>query len=205
MAKSYDEKRQLILDTAAELFAKKGFEDVSVMDICNSCNITKPTFYKYVVSKESILTDIFKQGEKLVIPNMIELRKQNKLLPAFWTGMTGTLVVAENIGCDLLKSYIVTLLKQSAESDRFNTSLQIEMESIIEELQKQHLIKNMTAPKDIYKLAVYLNRGLLMMWAFNGGTFDLTASFRRSMVTILGIKDGRDLILRSDSDGLVCA
>lgn len=44
MAKSCDEKRQLILDTAAELFAKKGFKDVSVMDICNSCNITKPTF-----------------------------------------------------------------------------------------------------------------------------------------------------------------
>lgn len=199
MAKSYDEKRKLILETASDLFTKKGFDSVSVMDICNACHITKPTFYKYVVSKESILSDIFSQGEKIVLPNLRELRSQGKLLSAFWTGMTGTLVVAENIGYDLLKCYITTLLKQSSDSDRFNSSLQSEMESLIEELQAKHLISNMADAKDIYKLAVYLNRGMMMMWAFNGAAFDLSDSFRRSMVPILGIQDGRDLILRQDN------
>ncbi len=205
MAKSYDEKRKLILDTAGKLFSKKGFDGVSVMDICNECKITKPTFYKYVVSKESILTDIFNQGEKMVVPTMIERRKQDRLLSAFWTGMTGTLVVAENIGSDMLRSYIITLLKQGGSSDRFNSPLQVEVESVLEELQKRHLIKNMAAPAEIYKLAVYLNRGLLMMWGFNGGTFDLSESFRKSMVPILGIEDGKDLVLQSDSDQLILA
>ena len=49
------EKQEQIIQTALHLFYERGFKNVSVMDICDACDITKPTFYKYVPSKEEIL------------------------------------------------------------------------------------------------------------------------------------------------------
>ena len=47
--------KQRIIDTSFDLFREKGYKSVSVMDICNACGITKPTFYKYIDSKDSLL------------------------------------------------------------------------------------------------------------------------------------------------------
>ena len=44
-----------ICESAIELFASKGYDEVSVNEICRAVNITKPTFYKYVKTKEDIL------------------------------------------------------------------------------------------------------------------------------------------------------
>ncbi|MCF0261166.1 MAG: TetR/AcrR family transcriptional regulator [Erysipelotrichaceae bacterium] len=46
---------KLIQETALELFKEKGFEAVTVLEICQKCQITKPTFYKFASSKGSLL------------------------------------------------------------------------------------------------------------------------------------------------------
>ncbi len=49
-------RRQQILDTAATLFAERGFHGVSVHDIGTACGISGPALYKHFVSKNDILT-----------------------------------------------------------------------------------------------------------------------------------------------------
>ncbi|MEO6604800.1 MAG: TetR/AcrR family transcriptional regulator [Aeromicrobium sp.] len=49
-------RRQQILDTAATLFAERGFHGVSVHDIGNACGISGPALYKHFASKNDILT-----------------------------------------------------------------------------------------------------------------------------------------------------
>ncbi len=49
-------RRQQILDTAANLFAERGFHGVSVHDIGNACGISGPALYKHFASKNDILT-----------------------------------------------------------------------------------------------------------------------------------------------------
>lgn len=49
-------RRQQILDTAAALFAERGFHGVSVHDIGNACGISGPALYKHFASKNDILT-----------------------------------------------------------------------------------------------------------------------------------------------------
>ena len=51
--------REDILHVAYDCFKAKGFDEVSVDDICRKAGITKPTFYKYIDSKESILTSYY--------------------------------------------------------------------------------------------------------------------------------------------------
>ncbi len=56
------EKRQLIMNTALELFANHGFENTSVSDIAKAAGISKGLLYNYFHSKEDLLENILNQG-----------------------------------------------------------------------------------------------------------------------------------------------
>lgn len=51
-------RRRQILDTAAELFAQRGFHGVSVADLGAACGISGPALYKHFDSKEAILAEM---------------------------------------------------------------------------------------------------------------------------------------------------
>ena len=48
-------RREQILETAAELFAAKGFHGVSVSEIGRACGISGPALYKHFPSKDAVL------------------------------------------------------------------------------------------------------------------------------------------------------
>lgn len=54
-SKDHGDKRQLILDNAAGLFALQGFNKTSVAEISRSCNASKAWVYHYFSTKEDIL------------------------------------------------------------------------------------------------------------------------------------------------------
>jgi AcrR family transcriptional regulator len=49
-------RRQQILETAAGLFAERGFHGVSMHDIGGACGISGPALYKHFAGKDDILT-----------------------------------------------------------------------------------------------------------------------------------------------------
>ena len=51
-------RRQQLLDTAAELFAARGFHGVSVADLGAACGISGPALYKHFPSKEALLAEM---------------------------------------------------------------------------------------------------------------------------------------------------
>jgi AcrR family transcriptional regulator len=54
-ADDFGEKQQRILDKAAEVFASKGFEVATIIDIAKACGMSKSALYHYHKSKEAIL------------------------------------------------------------------------------------------------------------------------------------------------------
>lgn len=55
---STSEKRTRIIDTAAKLFAKKGFENTTTRDICKATGMSHAMIYYYFDDKESLLYEI---------------------------------------------------------------------------------------------------------------------------------------------------
>jgi AcrR family transcriptional regulator len=51
-------RREQILDTAATLFAQRGFHGVSVADLGAACGITGPALYKHFPSKDAMLAEM---------------------------------------------------------------------------------------------------------------------------------------------------
>ena len=54
----YDEKRLIIMKTAAQLFAENSFNGSSVAQLAKACGISKSLIYHYYNSKEEILFDV---------------------------------------------------------------------------------------------------------------------------------------------------
>jgi AcrR family transcriptional regulator len=49
--------RQLIADTAARLFAERGYEHVAVSDVARAAEVSEPTVYNYFPTKERLILD----------------------------------------------------------------------------------------------------------------------------------------------------
>lgn len=66
----YKEKRRKILETAARLFANRGYENVTLEEIAAKLKLTRPGLYYYIKSKEQIYFEIqmqaLEQGLKAV-------------------------------------------------------------------------------------------------------------------------------------------
>jgi AcrR family transcriptional regulator len=54
----YDKRREMIRQTAAELYASKGFLGASISAIAEACDTSKSLIYHYYSSKEDILFDV---------------------------------------------------------------------------------------------------------------------------------------------------
>lgn len=64
------EKTKLILDTALELFAEKGYHQTSITDITRRAGISKGLVYNYFESKEAVLRSIIQTGYDTAYSNL---------------------------------------------------------------------------------------------------------------------------------------
>jgi AcrR family transcriptional regulator len=60
-------KREAVLNAAAVLFRERGYEGTSLNDLADILNITKPTVYYYIQSKEQLLLDILNRAQDHIL------------------------------------------------------------------------------------------------------------------------------------------
>lgn len=57
-AADYDERRLAIVEAAAALYARRGFQGASIADLAQRCKVSKSLIYHYYAAKEDILFDV---------------------------------------------------------------------------------------------------------------------------------------------------
>lgn len=72
-AKNHDDKRQMILDQSATLFARQGFHKTSIAEIAKACKASsKAWIYHYFPNKEAVLTTLITDFLEIVIKRVGE-------------------------------------------------------------------------------------------------------------------------------------
>jgi AcrR family transcriptional regulator len=79
-APTFDLQRAAIVESAAHLFAQKGFHNASMAQLARSCAISKPLLYHYYRDKEQILFDVADRYLDRLLAIAAEVRAQ-QLLP----------------------------------------------------------------------------------------------------------------------------
>ena len=67
-----DWKRNAVILAAARAFAARGYHNTSLDDLAATLNVTKPTIYSYVDSKEELLFECFRQGVDQILAGFRE-------------------------------------------------------------------------------------------------------------------------------------
>ncbi len=71
--------RTAILDSAARLFATKGFDGTSLQDIADSLGLTRPAVYHYFASKDDMLATLVADTSGLAAEKLAQIRKDPAL------------------------------------------------------------------------------------------------------------------------------
>lgn len=74
-ADNYEERRQSILDGAAEMFAQNGYDGTSIATIATHLGVSKALLYHYYQSKEALLYDILSVHCELLADTAVSAAK----------------------------------------------------------------------------------------------------------------------------------
>ena len=97
------ETRNLILSAALDLIAQKGYESVTVHDICEKAGVSRSTFYNHFTSKEQIAIEEFQKIDNFYMEMLPKLRSKKTYAARMTAFVTQSLRHIENIGINTIK------------------------------------------------------------------------------------------------------
>jgi len=131
-------KRKAIATSCCEIFAKNGFQDISISKIANIAGIGKGTIYEYFINKEDIVCELMSclennYNQELTLKIETFITKQDKLLCLF-----GIFLEDETIQItrkEIFKQFlIVCMTKPTKEIIGYNTTLRGNYIKVIDDI-----------------------------------------------------------------------
>ncbi len=185
-----EKKRQDIINAAMELFKEHGFDQVSVDDICERLDISKPTLYKYISKKEMILSYYYQQHSVDSLPSTYILLDQNRPAAALHNLFNTLHETVNTMGPDLFAAYRAYALSDHSYLASHSRPQVEVLERCLKELQEQDFISAKASPHKLAVMLMDLNEGLCISWAARKGDFDLSKTFQHYVRIMLGVKKG---------------
>jgi AcrR family transcriptional regulator len=171
------ETRQLIFDTAIEMFAKKGYDAVTVDDICEKTRVGKSTFYNLFKSKDQIIIEEFLKIDSYYQEIIEEIQKKSKSHIEQLLEFTAlTLEYINDMGIEIMKvayhSQIGPSLKESPVASP-QRALYIILEQAIKKAQEAGEVRTDKSATTIAQNLIMFTRGVIYEWCLKDGGFDL--------------------------------
>lgn len=159
--------KKKIIETSYQLFKENGYDETTVNHICEACEITKPTFYRYLSSKEEILTYFFDQLTDELGTLIVNLANADnyyqQILCAFDLVINRLHVFGKELYAQL---YITNLKNYSGTFDDIEVLKDI-IVVLIKKAQSAHQIHNQNDPEELYALCSSICFGCGIKWCMN--------------------------------------
>ena len=180
--------REEILHVAYTCFKAKGFDEVSVDDICRKAGITKPTFYKYIDSKESILTSYYDevcQDIYLHFSNIVQADTYYEQFHLFYDMIIDRSI---ELGPKLIAKMLDLNLSKDFNSFATRDQLSKIVEVFIDKGKKANEFQSNEDTKMLYDACNFAFLGLEYKWAVKQGQLDWKQAFYQITDAILQAK-----------------
>lgn len=169
-----------VFETAIELIKEKGYNNVTISQICQKAGVAKGTFYVHYKSKEDIIKEsyysdmgqfVLEQYEKLISKdkNMNIKDKIEKFL-------ISELIFTNYAGHEMTCRAYVTNLTESISEDRKHferRGFTKDLKLLILEGINQKVFETKQTADGIFLYLESFVRGLMASWCFSNGEFDI--------------------------------
>lgn len=182
--------KERIRECAIDLFKENGFENVTVVQICEAAGITKRTFYYHYNSKDELLYGITGYLGVKAESLLDSLAAQQTNVGVLWTLMSVYGISSADYGPNIIRQIYVHMVQGKAdEKFPYTMYLYNTVVKTIDNAQRAGEISNTFPPEDIAFTLYHSFRSVTITWAAEDGSFDLVKEARRVFDVVLGIKN----------------
>lgn len=167
---------------ALDLFLKKGFNEVRIIDICKSANVSVGVFYHYFKNKEEILNESYEDVFNKIIDETMK-RNENKSINnlKFALSLYGKRISEK--GIKYTEIFLANELSRKDDVFKSKKNLFTLIKIFVDEsIDKKELIGDSDdIAFDIFKVT----RGNTYFWVLKSDTVDLEKSIMKSLDIII--------------------
>lgn len=179
--------KELVLETALELISSKGYQNVTIDEICANCNVTKGAFYHHFKSKESMLDQIHLKTDAYIENKIPRLLEKEPSLDRFMELSYLYAEMTENRGVEIMKQKI----RNNLDSDNRNVQssgfydperrpLLNLFKDIYTELQEMGKVTKTYSFKYFFHFLIVTYDGVVLDWCYNNGDYDLPEAVKQA-------------------------
>jgi TetR/AcrR family fatty acid metabolism transcriptional regulator len=176
------ETKKRIFDAAIKLINKKGFENISISEICKSAKCSVGSFYHYFESKDDLIMSAYKdadyQAEEVIrrIPPQGDFKEQ--ILYIF----TVQSEIAQKLGVQ----FMTQIYKNQITIDNHflfakTRVMPNHIRLIIEKAQQEGVLTSEYSSEFIANELMKFSRGLFYDWCALKGSYNHTEAIKKSM------------------------
>lgn len=181
------ETQKKLLETSKELIIRKGYENVSISEICQTCNVSKGSFYTYFSSKTEIVLQILSDINDHMF-NRLEDNIDQSATAQLMEYITVYMEEIRNQGVVFSRIFLGVIIQKQLPNDSLHANLHEERVCrIIEQGKKNGEFRlDLSAISMHEHLAMYLF-GLMMHWCAADGSYDIVEAGRNAATEFLTI------------------
>ncbi|MCX7614690.1 MAG: TetR/AcrR family transcriptional regulator [Clostridiales bacterium] len=168
--------KKRIRQEALKLFGQKGFENVTLNEICEASGINKHTFYYYFKAKDELLKPFYKIPCLLSASELANIFTNDSYVEQLWLLRKNKVEFIVNSGVTITKQLLIKNLTDDigtfeiSEDHKRLRDLQI---NIIEKGQLSGEILNKTEPSVLLLLMNQSMYSTIFIWCIKNGSFDI--------------------------------
>ena len=176
-----------IVDAAVRCFREKGYEDVSVSDICAEANVARSSFYRMFSSKKDVVRYLFEHTDANAIVSIEELLAAENDFDRMWIIGDRYITLSEELGPE----FTAAMMSMTANGEIDLLSLGHSVDGwfirLTRNCQKTGVIRSPEPPEELGPLFVDTVYQVIYDWCSRKGRFPMRATARRRSEMIANV------------------
>jgi AcrR family transcriptional regulator len=178
-----------IMNTSYKLFQEKGYNKVTVNDICDACGISKPTFYHYAGSKDEIVAIFFQDLTSRLVEELLAQSATDDYWQRIVMAFDTILGHSKEFGVNLYSQLFIVNLNKELGTFEMRDTLTDLMTWLFEKAQACGQIRNSSDPRQLYISCATMSFGYGIRWCLNRGRNDLLEDFHKALAAVCDVRE----------------
>ena len=191
MAQKDNETKRRIIQVSLALIKEKGYDQVTLNEICAAAQISKHTFYYYFSSKEDVLRGFFEIPKEITTQRLMSILEADSGVEQLWKLMEPHIDFFHEQGPEVVKRIFIANLNR--DQGTFNLphkddSIPRAEAAIIKKAQDNGEIQNKADCRLLLGACMSALIGVAAKWCISDAAFSLKKATRANLEAILDVR-----------------
>ncbi len=172
------------------LFRERGFEDVTINEICEASGVNKHTFYYYFKSKDDLLDDFHEMNYEINAEYFVKILNAENFVEQLWFSYKPFFAHINHSGTEIARQLFIKNLNRDVGTfridERRDASLKLQHD-IIKKAQDAGEMRNSSDPKMLLSLMHQSLMSTAFAWVMSDGAFQFDEAVRAEMEILFDV------------------